>query len=192
MPESRPSPLRNRVDPFGAIWAAPQRGAWLGNRGCIHNDRWEIRKPYALKRWIICELEFQGWHREVMQPGKYTELFFLDEATALAAGHRPCNWCRREAAQEFLRLAGHGRLSALDEALHAERLAPKSLLPWRDLPDGAMVAQGGTPLLVRRGRLWAWSFDGYSLWEPASDQSLLLTPPLTIRALEKGYRPRDL
>jgi hypothetical protein len=170
----------------------PQRGAWLGNRGCIHNAKREILKPYSLKRWIICELEFQGWHREVMLPGKYTELFFLDEATALSAGHRPCNWCRREDAQSFLAKTGFTRLAALDEALHEQRMAPKTTVDWRGLPDGAMAAQSGIPVLVKEGRLFRWSFDGYTPFEPESNQALLLTPAITVGALEKGYCPRDL
>ncbi len=103
--------LQNRVDPFGNLHAVPHRGKWMGNRGLLHNDRKEIVRHSQLKRWIYCKLEFKGWHREVMRPGHYTELFFLDEATALAAGHRPCMECQRERATEFKRIWNEVNLS---------------------------------------------------------------------------------
>jgi len=96
-------PLQNRVTPLGELIADPARGLVYGNRGCLHDDRGEIRRRYATRRWIACRLEFKGWHRTaLMQPGKFTELFFLDEATAFAAGHRPCALCRREDYRRFL------------------------------------------------------------------------------------------
>ena len=111
-------PLRNRVTPLGELIADPARGLVYGNRGCLHDDRGEIRRRFATRRWISCRLEFKGWHRTtLMQPGKFTELFFLDEATALAAGHRPCALCRREDYHRFLDLVGATGADEIDERL---------------------------------------------------------------------------
>ena len=95
------SPHQNRVDPFGRLVADPVRGAWFGNRGCLHDDEGQIRRFHSGRRWIYCRLEFKGRQRELLQPGRYTELFFLDEATAFAAGHRPCAECLRDRFNEF-------------------------------------------------------------------------------------------
>ena len=161
-------PRQNRVDPFGNLIADPARGTLFGNRGVLHADDGSIVRRHALRRWIYCRLEFKGRKRELLQPGRYTELFFLDEATALAAGHRPCAECMRGRFNEF-RAAWSANPTAateLDAALHAERLTPDGAqATWRsplgDLPDGAMVALDRTPHLVRAGALRPWSFSGY-------------------------------
>ena len=146
-------PRQNRVDPFGRLIAAAARGALMGNRGCLHDARGHIRRSHRGTRWIFCRLEFKGRRRELMQPGRYTELFFLDEATAFAAGHRPCWECMRERANQFRdswavanRGAVEGELTAarLDEALHSERVGPSGAkttfeAALAELPDGAIV-----------------------------------------------------
>ena len=115
-------PIQNRVTPLGALVATPARGLVYGNRGCLHDENGCIRRSFAVKRWIACRLEFKGWHRAaLLQPGRFTELFFLDEATAFAAGHRPCALCRREDYDRVVVRLGL-RADALDERLHVERL----------------------------------------------------------------------
>jgi hypothetical protein len=121
-------PLRNRVTPLGDLIAHPARGLVYGNRSCLHDERGRIRRRYNGKRWIACRLEFRGWHREpLMQPGKFTELFFLDEATAFAAGHRPCALCRREDYRRFGKIWAELHpdqvgADAIDAQLREERL----------------------------------------------------------------------
>src|SRR3954451_2826164 len=128
--------LQNRVTPLGDLIADPARGLVYGNRGCLHDAEGRIRRRWATRRWIACRLEFKGWHRSpLMQPGKFTELFFLDEATAFSAGHRPCALCRRADYNRFMELAGETRADDIDERLHAERGRT-----WQstddELPDG--------------------------------------------------------
>ena len=140
-------PLQNRVTPLGELVAVSDRGLVHGNRGCLHDESGRIRRRYDGKRWIACRLEFRGWQRRpLMQPGRYTELFFLDEVTALAAGHRPCALCRRE---DYLRLVAIWRdlhpaqvgADAIDAQLHGERVAPGTRrqlhheAPLDELPD---------------------------------------------------------
>src|SRR5215813_7532041 len=154
-------PLRNRVTPLGELIADPARGLVYGNRGCLHDDRGEIRRRFATRRWIACQLQFKGWHRKaLMQPGKFTELFFLDEATAFAAGHRPCALCRRDDYNRFLELVGASGADEIDDRLHGERLtgAERRLEPARadELPDGAFVLHDDAPWLVRGGHLLRW------------------------------------
>ena len=118
-------PLQNRVTPLGDLIADPARGLVYGNRGCLHDGRGNIVRRFQVKRWIACRLEFKGRRRvDKLQPGRYTELFFLDEATAFAAGHRPCAECRREDYNRFMQIVGETRAAAVDERLHTERLAP--------------------------------------------------------------------
>lgn len=180
-------PHPNRVDPYGQRHAVPDRGLWFGNRGLLHNDRGEFVREWKVKRWIICELEFKGWHRKLLQPGQYTELFFMDEATALSAGHRPCMECRREAAKAFLDLAGYRRVGELDDKLHEERFGPKPTVEWRDLPDGAMVDFEGSPYLMSGGQLRPWTFSGYGDPVLPNNKVTLITPPTTISVLRRGY-----
>jgi hypothetical protein len=193
-----PRPLQNRVDPFGELHATPERGGLMGNRGGrIHRDDQTLSgRGWASKRWIACVCEFKGRRRDVW--GKYyTELFFLDEPTALAAGHRPCFECRRQAAKAFLAAfpGGPGVADAMDEALHRERVENRLKRLWRarlgDLPDGAMIARGGRAYAVRSGALLPWSFGGYGAPAPLEPGAVadVLTPPSTVAALERGYRP---
>jgi hypothetical protein len=195
-------PLQNRVTPWGDIVATPERGTFTGNRGIIHDPATKtlLKRRWASKAWITCVCEFRGRRRDVMATRSWTELFFLDEATALAAGHRPCFYCRRDDANAF-RAAwergnglGRVRATAMDEALHRERLDGKAKrlhplpMPLQALPDGAMVQAGAESYLVVKGRTLPWSFDGYREARGVSD-AMLLTPPSTLRALAAGYRP---
>lgn len=170
----------------------------MGNRGGrLHrDDRTLTRRRWTSRRWIVCVCAFKGRRREVWGHG-YTELFFLDEPTALAAGHRPCFECRRPAAKAFL-AAFPGRPSgadAMDEALHGERLENKGKRLWRsrlgDLPDGAMIARDGRAHALRAGALLPWSFAGYGAEAPFDPDAVVdvLTPTSTVAALKSGYRP---
>ena len=142
-------PLQNRVTPLGELIATPARGLVYGNRGCLHAANGEIRRPSATKRWIACRLEFRGWQRgPLMQPGRFTELFFLDDATAFAAGHRPCALCRRADYNNVLAITGHAGADALDAQLHVERSASPTPASLDELPDGAFVLRDGEPWLV--------------------------------------------
>jgi hypothetical protein len=197
-------PLQNRVTPSGDIIADPHRGLFTGNRGIIHDPRTKtlLTKRWASKAWLVCVRDYKGRRREVMGTRSWTELFFLDEATALAAGHRPCFFCRRRDAKAFVVAWQQGnrvvdlRAGQLDMVLHRERLAgrTKRLHPLpgalEDLPDGAMIRAGSDEYLMRRGRPLRWSAGGY---RPAGDalprNALLLTPPSTVRTLRSGYRP---
>jgi hypothetical protein len=196
-------PLQNRVTPTGDIVADPHRGLFTGNRGIIHDParRTLLRKRWSSPAWITCLCEFRGWRRKVMGGRSWTELFFLDEATAFAAGHRPCYFCRRDDANRF-RAAwqkGNGVSSILardiDAVLHRERLdrGKKRLhplpMPVEELPDGAMVQAGEESFLILRGKALRWSMAGYRKAENAIAEARLLTPPSTLRALDAGYRP---
>jgi hypothetical protein len=200
-----PSPLQNRVTPTGEVVADPARGLLMGNRGCLHGQERRLGAPrWRTKAWISCVLDWRGRRRDVMPPGRWTALFFLDEATALAAGHRPCGYCRRADYRAFgdawraeQGLAVRPSAPELDARLHAERLVPgtrrKQTRPARarDLPDGAMALHEGVPVLLAGRCAWPWSFTGYG--RPvrlAPDTPVaLLTPPTTVAALRGGYRP---
>ena len=190
-------PLQNRVDPFGALCATPERGRLMGNRGGrFHDDAQRIgRRRWATKQWIACVCEFKNRQREVF--GRfYTELFFRDEPTALAAGHRPCFECRRAEALAF-QAAFPGvrpRAPDMDARLHEERLDPSRLsrkVALAGLPDGAMVLWREAPHLLADGRLWRWSFGQYGPPQSLPDGEVAaLTPPSILAALAGGYRPR--
>jgi hypothetical protein len=196
-------PLQNRVTPSGDIVAVSDRGLFTGNRGIIHDPATKtlLRKRWSSPAWLTCVCEFRGRRRQVMGGRSWTELFFLDEATALSAGHRPCFYCRRDDANRF-RAAweqGNGvtnvRAPDIDAVLHRERLdrGRKRLhaLPmrWEKLPDGAMLQSGAESYLVARGRALQWSFAGYRTVDNTIKDAMLLTPPSTLRALSAGYRP---
>lgn len=194
-------PLQNRVTPFGAIVASPGRGLMMGNRGVLHDDSQRIVRDWQTRRWIACLLEFKGIRRAVMTPRRYTELFFLDEAAALSAGHRPCAECRREEYRQFQSLwrARHGGNAGADEMdlrLHAERLAGKHKRTYNAelaaLPDGAYVVLDRAPWLVLGAHLYAWSDSGYTQRRsrPASATLEVLTPRAFVAILAAGYRPR--
>ncbi|MBV9173502.1 MAG: hypothetical protein JOZ81_25850 [Chloroflexi bacterium] len=191
-------PLRNRVTPFGDIVAVSGRGTLMGNRGVLHNDRREIVRDSQVRRWIACALEFRGRHREVMPPGRWTALFFLDEAAAFAAGHRPCAECRNADYRRF-RAAWPGSERSIDEIdarLHAERRSG----PWQkrtysaemsDLPDGAYIALDGKAWLVHGPQLHAWSPDAYTTVRPRpAGTATVLTPPSIVALFQNGYKPR--
>ena len=195
-------PLQNRVTPLGDIVATPQRGTFLGNRGIIHDPatRTLLNRRWSTKAWIICVCEFRGRWREVMAQRSWTELFFLDEATALAAGHRPCFYCRRDDANAFRAAWAEGngistpRATEMDAVLDTERRDGRNKrlhdlpMPLERLPDGAMVQAGGDSYLIAAGRALRWSFDGYSASGLPEGEVRLLTPPSTVRALVAGYR----
>lgn len=196
-------PLQNRVTPLGDLVADAARGLVYGNRGCLHDAAGRIRRRYAGKRWIACRLQFQGWHRHpLLQPGRFTELFFLDEATAFAAGHRPCALCRREDYDRFSALwrelhPGQVGADAMDAQLHAERVAPETRAQLhhasalRDLPDGSFVLGEGVPWLVLGSHLLRWTPAGYvePRARPDSGQVVLITPPSLVGVLRAGWQP---
>ncbi|MGH3398601.1 MAG: hypothetical protein ACRDPO_28335 [Streptosporangiaceae bacterium] len=199
-------PLQNRVLPTGEIVSDPARGLLMGNRGCIHRpDRTLGPARWRTKMWISCVLVWRDVRRDVMPPGRWTALFFLDEATAMAAGHRPCGYCRREdylayagAWQRAAGLAQRLRAGEMDTVLHAERVDPRTrrqrTRPVRagELPDGAMIRHDGVIGLLTGGRVLPWSIEGYLAdpipVEPGTSVQLL-TPPSSVAAMTAGYRP---
>jgi hypothetical protein len=193
-------PLQNRVTPFGDIVALLGRGTIMGNRGILHDDERRIVRPWQVRRWIACRLEHKGIRRTVMRPHSYTELFFLDEATAFAAGHRPCAECRRDDYLRFRDLwaachCGTTNADVIDTQLHAERLDKRAKRVYRDelatLPDGTYVALAGTACLVWGNSLLAWSDVGYTYRRPRPTQHEIdvLTPPSVVAVFREGYRP---
>jgi hypothetical protein len=195
-------PLQNRVDPFANLFASPARGLLMGNRGGrLHDEQRKLgARRWTSRQWICCRLDFNERHRKVWGES-YSELFFLDEVTALAAGHRPCFECRRKDAENFAALfpgkarRARARAGAMDEALHAERLDGKSKRLHRrkldDLPDGVVIALGADAFVVRGTRLLRWTPQGYveARPRPPGTQVDVLTPPSIIAVLEAGYRP---
>jgi hypothetical protein len=185
-------PLQNRVTPLGELVAVPERGLVYGNRGCLHDREGRIRRSYAVKRWIACRLEFNDRRRKaLLQPGRYTELFFLDDATAFAAGHRPCAECRRVDYDRFRELVGARSAGELDERLHAERSGgPRFRAALDELPDGTFVLEDGEPWLVLGSEMLGWTPGGYSLRRPrSSGPALLITPPTTVDVLRAKWTP---
>ncbi|TPQ32511.1 hypothetical protein C2U70_21385 [Bradyrhizobium guangdongense] len=196
-------PLQNRVTPTGDIIATPHRGLFTGNRGIIHDPATKtlLNKRWSTPAWITCLCEFRGWRRPVMARRSWTELFFLDEATAFAAGHRPCFFCRREDAKRFRAAWEKGNgvsgisAKAMDAVLHGERLdrGQKRLhalpMPSAELPDGAMLQQGEESFLIVRGKALLWSPAGYAVDDRKLTEAKLLTPPSALRALAAGYQP---
>jgi hypothetical protein len=196
-------PLQNRVDPYGELIASPARGLFMGNRGGrLHRDDRALgARRWTSKAWICCRLEFKNRHRAVWGDS-YTELFFLDEVTALAAGHRPCFECRRAAARVFaecwqqaFKLAKRPRAAEMDRVLHAERLAGRAkrtrLRPVDELPDGAFIAMEQGACALRGASLWRWTPAGYDAVErrPRGMAVDVLTPPTMLAVLAAGYRP---
>jgi hypothetical protein len=190
-------PRQNRVTPLGDIIAHEARGLVFGNRGCLHDDAGRIRRHHAGRAWIACRLRFKDRRRALMQPGRYTELFFLDDATALAAGHRPCAECRRADYDRFLACRPGGRVYAkeLDAQLHAERLTGSRTKrrherAFDELPDGTFVLCAGRPWLVVGDRLRRWTAAGYdaAMARPMG-RAEVLTPPSSVAVLASGWRP---
>jgi hypothetical protein len=196
-------PLQNRVTPLGELVAEPARGLVYGNRGCLHDANGRIRRRFNGKRWIACRLEFRGRHREpLVQPGRYTGLFFLDEATAFAAGHRPCAFCRHEDYTRFVTLwadlhPGQKGADAIDAQLHGERVDRETRAQRHheaqldELPDGAFVLLEDMPYLVRAERLLRWTAAGYAApsRSTARQRAAVITPPSLVAILSKGWRP---
>jgi hypothetical protein len=210
MSPERRGPLRNRVTPRGDLIAVAARGALMGNRGQLHDAAGQVvrRQVSGYRAWVTCRLDFKGRWRPVMTPGRYTELFFLDEATALAAGHRPCGECRRDDFRRFKAawlaanpergLAEGMPIGAVDRELHRDRLTSEGLqqtflADLGALPDGVFVARGAQDplLLVWDGGLWPWSPDGYGDPEPKPPSGVLtvLTPASTVNTIAAGYTP---
>ena len=186
-------PECNRVDPYGEIAAFSLRGRWMGNRGSIHRGH-EIVRPWSTKRWITCALEFKGWVAPKWMPGRWTPLFFYDEALAFAAGHRPCALCRRVDYVCYRDAVQKSGADAMDEQLHAERLDGRRkrthAMNWRDVPAGAYVERDGLAHVVLSDAIRPWSrTGGYGerRVRPASGDAVLLTPPLSVRAIAAGY-----
>ena len=175
----------------------PARGLVYGNRGCLHDEHGRIRRRYGVRRWIACQLEFRGWHRApLMQPGRFTELFFLDEVTALAAGHRPCALCRRA---DYNRLAEiwseihptQKGADAMDMQLHGERLGPRRTAPLETLPDGTFALVAGEPRVVLGRDLLRWTPAGYTdrRVRRANERAEVITPPSLVALLEHDWQP---
>ena len=200
-------PLQNRVDPFGDIVAVSARGTLMGNRGILHDAKTKtlLTRRWQHQAWICCVLSFKDYQHPIMGPGAYTELFFLDEATALAAGHRPCAYCRRADFNDFKkawvkakRLGDDGSLRApeMDRTLHRERVTRKRekvtyFAPIDDLPDGAMVARSGRALLISGDHVLPWTPYGYedARPRPSKAQVSVLTPRSTVQVIAAGYGP---
>ena len=193
-------PHRNRVTPYGEIVAIPERGTLMGNRGVLHADDGSHQRDWQVRRWIACRLEFKGRHREIRQPRRWSELFFLDEATALAAGHRPCAECRREDYRRWQAAWPHADTGAdaMDLVLHADRLDGRAKRVHQarlsDLPDGVIVergGRGGRGWLLTGGTLRPWSAGGYGAAERAGagESVTVLTPAVTVAAIAAGYAP---
>ncbi len=199
-------PLQNRVDPKANIITTPARGAWLGNRGVIHNVQQQIVRPFKVKAWIICALQFRGRHREVMMPDRWTELFFFDEATAFSAGHRPCFQCRYQDHQRFKTawLAGNPGygftdktpISEIDNIIHAERITKGTKVTYEDqlqkLPFGTFIELNTEPYLLANNSLYRWTSFGYEDAEPfpINQTVTVLTPKSVVNAFTAGYKPQ--
>ena len=199
-------PLQNRVTPFGEILAHPARGGLMGNRGCLHDaNRQFSDKRWAHQAWVACRLSFKNWHRTVMSPGVWTELFFTDEAVALAAGHRPCGTCRHGDYIAFQQAFGRARPElgerpspgTMNRLLHADRVNSRSRAQithqadFETLPDDVFFTLPGTaePLIRRGGEILAWSFDGYRRCEIEPRGGVtVLTPRITVDVILAGYR----
>lgn len=199
--------LQNRVDPWGNIIATPARGAWMGNRGVLHDKHKAIRRSFKLKAWIICVLQFKGRHRMVMSPNRWTELFFLDEATAFSAGHRPCFECRREDAKKFKScwLKGNPEygfnektpIGEIDNILHQERTGrhgDKVIYEetLNNLPDRTFIEWEGRACLLADNKIFPWSPFGYEKEQPLPGEQRVkvLTPRSTVNAMLAGYQPQ--
>ncbi len=201
-------PLQNRVTPFSTIEAVDSRGLVMGNRGCLHDDDRQLRSQrWRTKSWIVCRLDWKNRRRRLMTPGSWTELFFLDDAVALAAGHRPCGYCRRDDYRDFLArwasgtgwsLARPPRQPDVDASLHADRVDRQGRQRHHDagidrLPDGCFVRlpDDPTPWLVHGARLHPWSQAGYGppVRRPAGITVAVITPAATVATLAAGYIP---
>ena len=202
-------PLQNRVSPFSTIIATPERGTWTGNRGVIHNANREIVRNHAVKYWITCELKYKNFQRKVMTPNRWTELFFLDEATAFAAGHRPCGFCRNADFKRFKSLwllvngeryglEKNAKIDQIDAFIHQERLDENGSQKTfkanlSTLPDGTfiMLNDSAEAYLWFQQNLYEWSFRGYiKIDKFAQNQEVtVLTPYSYVEVFRAGYLP---
>lgn len=199
--------LQNRVDPRGALHAVAEHGTLMGNRGILHDANNKIVKQWQHKSWVTCLLEFGGLKRKPFTPNKYSELFFLDEATALAAGHRPCGFCQRGRYRLFKDIWFKANISNDDATLHAIGAIDKSLHAERamqgggkktywavlaDLPFGAIFESEGSIHLNGSTGPLPWSFTGYGapVKLPPSTSVQVLTPPSLVRMFQNGFTPR--
>ena len=201
------TPLQNRVDPWGRLVSVAARGTLIGNRGILHDGDGRIVRPWKGKAWIACALHWKDWQRTPFTPGTWTELFFLDEATAFAAGHRPCKLCRRARHLEFKhawldanreRVAGvNPSITEIDSILHGERalLGGGKRTYWApasDLPDGTFIEHGDRALLRWNGCFLEWSFAGYRECDgpiDAREPVMVLTPVSIVRMYQGGFPP---
>lgn len=200
-------PLQNRVDPWGKLHAVNYRGNWMGNRGILHNQKKQIVSQWRHKSWVTCELNFKDHQRDIFALNSYSELFFLDEATALAAGHRPCAECRRDRYKEFKKLwfianpqfgSETSAIAVLDKQLHAERVdRVKNKVTFvtsvSSLPDGTIFEREGSAYLICNGQFFLWSFDGYqksSLILSMNESVAVLTPASIVAIFRLGFRPQ--
>jgi hypothetical protein len=207
---SNSDPRRNRVDPWGDLHAVTDRGMFTGNRGCVVDDRERVVRHHGSSLWIICRTEFRDWRWPLARPGRWTPLFFLDDAVALAAGHRPCSTCRhedyvayRDAVTRSLSAAEPLLASQLNDRLKSERLSPGRGLsrasdritwkaPFVDVPDGTIILNDeNKPCLVRDDQLMLFTFGAWTAAAPRPPQgtATILTPPTSVTALKHGYVP---
>jgi hypothetical protein len=203
--------LQNRVNPFSSLIATPERGAWTGNRGVIHNPEKKIVKNHAIKAWICCVLDYKDFRRQIMSPNRWTELFFLDEATAFAAGHRPCGFCRHpdfkrfkslwlSANREQYGLQEGSKMDAVDAFIHQERLDKNGRqrtfkATLSDLPDGCFITRDdelNSAYLWHQKQLFSWSFSGYSKVTTfdKNQEVNVLTPQSFVAVFKAGYVPQ--
>lgn len=199
-------PLQNRVDPWGSLIATNARGTLLGNRGILHNDKKEIVSFSKRPAWVTCQLSFKGWKREIFSPGNYSELFFLDEATAFSAGHRPCGMCRRERFNEFkvvwqtanLASDQEQSIAEIDKQMHAERVIRGGkkvtyTAEFKSLPDGTFIEHQGQAYLCWQGALKQWSPEGYSetdVFPDLDEMVTVLTPHSIVKMYSNGFVPQ--
>ncbi len=198
---------QNRVNPQGQIISTPARGTWMGNRGLLHDDQKNIIRPFKLKAWLICVLEFKDRKREIMKPDRYTELFFFDEATAFSAGHRPCFECRRKDYEKFKSLWLKGNpehrftektsIREIDQVLHTERISNDGgKITFKDnigeLPYGTFTEFEGRPYILSDRFLYHWIPFGYDkkMQLPSATEVKVLTPVSTVKAFRAGYIPQ--
>jgi hypothetical protein len=207
MADMTKKPLQNRIDPWGRLNAVPQRGTLMGNRGTLHDEHKRIVRQWKRKAWVTCLLSYDDTKRIPFSPGNYSELFFLDEATAFAAGHRPCNTCQRERHAEFksawlkanrpTSIDAFVKVSEIDDALHSERMVPEGVkrtheTALAELPAGTIFAHQGAAFLVWKQGLLKWTFDGYSTAKAISPDTVVtvLTPKSIFQMYKLGFLPQ--
>ena len=200
-------PLQNRVTPSGQLQAVSARGAWLGNRGILHDENKKIVAPWRHKAWVTCKLDFPGRHRAIFSPNNYSELFFLDEATAFSAGHRPCAECRKDRYNEFKaawcaanpEVAGSKPpITQIDKKLHSERAIRGGNKvtydeQFKNIPPGTFIDFEDAPHLFWLGQLYPWSHHGYGQPHSAPPESMqvrVLTPASIVATFRHGFKPQ--